>query len=174
MEVAELLARREIEDVILRYCRGIDRLDLPLVRSCYHPDATDSHGSFSGSADEFVAWVAKLLARYESTMHFVGNVLVEVAGDAAAAESYGIAFHRSADPRAERNLIVGFRYLDRFEQRAGAWKIARRVAVTEWSRVDDAAGRFPLRAGLLAGRRDRSDALYELLAELGRPEGSDG
>jgi hypothetical protein len=163
-----LVDRREIEDVILRYCRGIDRLDLVLVRSCYWPDATDSHGGFSGTRDEFVAWVEKFLARFESTSHFVGNLLVELAGEAAVAESYAIAFHRSPEPRASLNGIIGVRYVDRFEKRGGEWRIARRVCVTEWSRVDDVSGRFPIAAGHLRGARDRSDVLYELLSGIGK------
>jgi hypothetical protein len=167
VELVELLARREIEDVILRYCRGIDRLDREQVRECYHPDATDEHGSFSGGVDAFLDWCFRLLARYESTMHFVGNALIELAGDAAAAETYGIAFHRGPADAPQLNLITGFRYLDRFERRAGGpWKIAARVAVTEWSRRDDPAGRFPIAPGMRTGRRDRSDALYALLAGL--------
>jgi hypothetical protein len=164
--VAALLAQREIEDVLHRYCRGIDRLDLEAVRDCYWPDATDSHGGFAGTRDEFVDWVAKLLPRFESTMHFLGNVLIEVAGDAAVAESYALAFHRSPDPRPSLNLVVGVRYVDRFERRRGAWKIARRVCVTEWSRVDDEAGRFPIAPGHLRGQRGPGDVVYELLAAL--------
>ena len=166
--VSALLDRREIEDVILRYCRGIDRLDLELVRSCYWPDATDSHGGFSGTRDEFVAWVEKLLARFESTSHFVGNLLVELAGDAAVTESYAIAFHRSREPSASLNGIIGVRYVDRFEKRGGQWRIARRVCVTEWSRVDDAAGRLPIAPEHLRGARGKGDVLYEFLAGIGR------
>jgi hypothetical protein len=166
--LVSLLSHHEISSALLRYCRGIDRLDLELVRSCYWPDATDSHGGFSGTRDEFIAWVGKLLARFESTMHFVGNVLIEVAGDAAVAETYAIAFHRSRDARPNLNLIVGVRYVDRFERRGGDWRIARRVCVTEWSRVDDAPGRFPIAPGHVTGRRDRSDVLYGMLAEIGR------
>ena len=166
--LGELAARREIEDVILRYCRGIDRLDRAQVRDCYHPDATDEHGSFQGGVEAFLDWVFRLLSRYESTMHFVGNCLIELAGDAAAAETYGIAFHRGPSELPQLNLITGFRYLDRFERRAGgAWKIAARVAVTEWSRRDDAAGRWPIPPDMRRGQRDRGDALYALLAGLG-------
>lgn len=168
--LAALLAKREIEEVVLRYCRGIDRMDRELVRSCYHPDATDEHGSFNGGVEAFLEWVWKLLARYEMTMHFVGNVLVELAGDAAVAETYGVAWHRSSDPRPQLNLVTGFRYLDRFERRGPAgWRIARRIAVTEWSRVDDPKDRWLPPPTLRTGRRDRSDALYELLEGLRRP-----
>ncbi len=166
--IAALIDRREIEDVVLRYCRGIDRLDLELVRACYHADATDSHGGFSGTRDEFVAWVEKLLARFESTMHFVGNSLIEIAGDVAVAETYAIAFHRGRESRPSLNLMIGVRYVDRFEKRDGGWRIARRACVTEWSRVDDERGRFPIADGHLTGARDRGDVLYELLRGIGK------
>ena len=64
------------------------------------------------------------------------------------------------------NLMTGFRYLDRFERREGEWRIAARTAVTEWSRIDDVAGRWETPAGFLSGRRDRGDALYALLASV--------
>ena len=169
----ELLDRRDIEDVVLRYCRGIDRIDRELVRSCYHPDAYDDHGSFRGSVDEFLDWVFRLLARYSQTMHFVGNVLVELEGDVAAAETYGIAFHRSERNEPQLNLMTGFRYLDRFERRDAVWRIATRTAVTEWSRIDDSAGRWETPEGFLTGQRDRGDALYALLASVRGPTPSD-
>ena len=62
-ELQELLDQRAIRDVVLRYCRGIDRLDLELVRDCYHPDATDDHGGFVGDRDEYVEWVGGVLGR---------------------------------------------------------------------------------------------------------------
>ncbi|WP_221890845.1 nuclear transport factor 2 family protein [Microbispora sp. KK1-11] len=34
--------QQEIHEVVLRYCRGVDRLDMDLVRSAYHPDAIDA------------------------------------------------------------------------------------------------------------------------------------
>ena len=171
--IRALLDRREIEDVVLRYCRGIDRMDRELVRACYHADATDDHGSFQGGVDEFLDWVFRLLGRYSQTMHFVGNVLVEpgpsAVGEAAAVaavETYGVAFHRSSEEATHLNLTTGFRYLDRFEHREGQWRIAARTAVTEWSRIDDPAGRWETPEGFLTGRRDRGDALYALLASV--------
>jgi len=162
-----LWAESEIRRVLLRYARGIDRLDLDLVRSCYHPDATDSHGSFDGTADEFVTWVERVLLRYDATMHFLGNPLVELAdGDpdrsptTAVVETYGMAFHRTAGGPPERNLVTGFRFVDRFECRAAEWRIARRVAVTEWSRVDHEHDWWPVPDGMLRGRRDRTDPVY--------------
>src|SRR5919198_1032138 len=111
----QLLDEQAIRRVLARYCRGIDRLDQDLVRSCYHPDATEAHGSFTGDLEAYLTWVWKLLGRYASTFHFIGNVLVEpLDDDRAWCETYGIAHHRTADGSAAGNLVTGFRYVDRF------------------------------------------------------------
>lgn len=169
-ELASLLDERAIGQVVLRYCRGIDRLDRDLVRSCYHPDATDEHGSFSGGVEAYLDWAFRLLGRYASTMHLVGNLLVEVAGDVALAETYGVAHHRGRPDEAfepRHNLVTGFRFIDRFERRGGPWRIARRVATTEWVRVDDEAGRWSPPGELRHGARDATDPVYWLVPELG-------
>jgi len=164
----ELADKREIEDVILRYCRGIDRVDVELIRSCYHPDATEEHGSFRGTLDEYMDWVTRLISRYNMSMHFVGNVLVELGATredgirSARCETYGIAHHRSESHGPDANLIVGFRYIDRFEHRdESGWRIAARVCTTEWVRVDDEAGRSAIPEDMRVGKRDRSDPVYD-------------
>jgi len=182
--VARLLDKQEIQEVVYAYCRGIDRRDLDAVRACYHPDATDEHGSFSGSVDAYLEWVDGLLARYSWTMHFVGNVLIEFPNqklneegkddaknasngvDVAAAESYGISLHRSEEVKPYLNLAIGFRYLDRFERREGRWRIFERVAVSEWSIQIPPEAWWEIPDTLRKGRRDRGDALYALLSRL--------
>lgn len=94
LTIDELLARQEIADVILRYARGVDRLDFDLVRSCYHPDAYDDHGSFAGGVEEFIAMCEQFLPKWTATQHFMGNMLIEVDGDVARAETYAVAYHR--------------------------------------------------------------------------------
>jgi len=165
--VQELADRAAIHDVLMRYFRGVDRLDLELVRSCYHPDATDAHGSFTGGVEEFIGWVGPLLASYDSTFHFAGNLLIEFDSEQLAfAELYGIAHHRTAGGRREQNLITGFRFVDRFERRdGGAWLIARRRALTEWVRVDDPEDWFEFSARLASGRRDRLDPVFDRSTE---------
>lgn len=173
-EVQRLADIEAIRQVVLRYCRGIDRLDLELVRACYHPDATDTHGTFTGTVDEYLVWVERVLGRYEDTFHLIGNHLVELvegpSGDpstVARSEAYGVAHHRSRDPDPHRNLTVGFRFLDRFERREGGeWRIARRIATTEWVTALGPEQRWPLPAGGAVGGRGRRDPLYGLVPEL--------
>ena len=42
-----------IRDAAMRYCRGVDRLDVELIKSAYWEGATDDHGVFVGDAWEF-------------------------------------------------------------------------------------------------------------------------
>jgi hypothetical protein len=158
-ELRQLLDEQSIRRVLARYCRGIDRLDQDLVRSCYHPDATEAHGTFTGDLDEYLTWVWKVLGRYDATFHFLGNVLIEpVDDDRARCETYGVAHHRTTAGGALGNLVTGFRYVDRFERRDGEWRIAHRTAVTEWTSVD--AHIWPLPPSMPLGRRDRTDVVY--------------
>jgi hypothetical protein len=160
-QLDELLSEQAIRKVIQRYARGIDRLDLELVRSCYWPEATDVHGSFTGSRDEFVAWVGPLLRRHTMTMHNLTGVLVEQSGDTAGVETYAVAYHSGGTPGDIRwNYVAGVRYVDRFERRDGEWKIADRVTVIEWvtpwDRDTDRAATF----GAQLARRNVDDPVY--------------
>ncbi|MEX1217977.1 MAG: nuclear transport factor 2 family protein [Acidimicrobiales bacterium] len=166
-DLAALADRHAIHDVILHYCRGIDRMDRGLVTQCFHEDAHDTHGSFRGSVGEFIEWAFALLDRYDSTMHLIANHLVTLNGDAAIAETYGIAYHRSSDPNPRLNLTVGFRYLDRFERRNnGPWRIARRIATTEWVTAPSTESVWPIPSDSAIGARDHSDPIFQLLDQL--------
>lgn len=160
----ELLDRQQIADVIHRYARGIDRLDLELVRSCYHPDAYDDHGALQGNVDEFLAGAADFLPRWTATQHFMGNMLIELDGERARAETYAVAYHRREDAEGNgRDDVMGIRYVDRFEKRHGEWRIAHRVIAMEWRRVDPVAGARGRGKVGTWGRRDRDDVLYRIM-----------
>lgn len=61
--------RQQIEDVLVRYSRAIDRADIELLRSCYHEDATEDHGGvFKGRAQDYVERIAPILPRAESSI----------------------------------------------------------------------------------------------------------
>jgi hypothetical protein len=161
-----LIDKQEITEVIYRLARGLDRCDEALLRGCYHADATDDHGIFKGAAEDFFPWVIPMLRGMESTMHFIGNVLIELTGaDAARAESYFTAYHRIAGPT---DMIVAGRYLDRFTRRAGEWRIAHRAAVYDYNitqPASDAAWGAPeMQAVLARGKRAPDDASCRDLA----------
>src|SRR5579862_3908887 len=45
----ELADREAIRDCLYRYCRGVDRCDMELLRSAYWPGAMDTHTGFKGT-----------------------------------------------------------------------------------------------------------------------------
>lgn len=138
--VAELKARQEIRDTVARYCRGADRCDADLMRSCFHPDAVSDHGYFKGLAHEFVAVTAKRLAeRCLCTRHHMTTQSVEMRGQTAFCETYVLTISRIARDGVEYDMTFSTRYLDRFEERDGEWKIAGRQFVNDGRRLDPVA-----------------------------------
>lgn len=173
-EVRGLLDEAAIRRVHLDYCRGIDRHDWELVRSCYHADAVDHHGPFTGGVEEFIEWALTFTQSVASTTHFVGNQIVDLDGDVAWHEAYCRAFHRltATDEAPARDWVVNLRYLDRMERRDGRWKIADRLVVHDSDRWDLVAGDGELSPGWLSGGFSPDDPSYnrsmtwaELLAE---------
>ena len=155
---------RDIRNVLYRYCRGVDRIDLELVRSCYWPGAYDDHGGFKGTVEEFLDWIARLLPRNAVTTHMLSNILIEghpTNPDVARVETYGIAEHQTPGGPQAHNMTIAFRYIDRFEQRDGEWRIADRFCTTEWCRLHDQASILEVDERFTRGDRgDRTDPIY--------------
>jgi hypothetical protein len=160
LSVEELLAKQAIHDTLMRYCRGIDRCDADLVRSAYHPDSWDDHGTYKGNGYEFADVVVPGLQMFENTQHFIGNEYVELDGDIAHAESYFVATHRMRRDDTPVDLVFAGRYVDRFECRDGEWKIAHRTVVHDWSRIDPVNEEFPGLEVFERGQRAPADLVY--------------
>ncbi len=161
LTVEQLLAREEITDVIKKLARGTDRLDEQAMASCYHPDGFDDHNSFRGSGTEFATWVCEVLPHFEATMHFIGPPQIrldELNPDVAQCDTYCTAHHVAADS----DMILGLRYVDRFEKRNGRWLIAKRICAFDWTYTVpfDAAKRFVFGEDFTVGHRDRTDITY--------------
>lgn len=159
--------RQQIRDVVLRYCRGIDRLQFDLVREAFHPDGVDHHTGFDGTVDEYLAWVEPNLRKYLSgTMHIIGNHLIDLYGDEAISEAYGTSVHwgEPAD-NARVNFTSGVRFVDHMKFRNGRWAIQERWAVREWTR-SDVGHRMPKEGVGPTGTRDDQDPLRQLQAKF--------
>jgi hypothetical protein len=165
VELEEIAARLEIDNVLKQYYRGVDRTDYDLIRSCFFDDAlADYNPFFTGDLDEFMAYLKgpTALGGFTRTFHFAGNTIIEVDGDVAHTEVYTMAQHTTKDEHAWAGafVVVWMRYVDRFERRDGSWKIADRKIAVEWIRRDTAGmwEDVPLDA---QGRRDRTDVVYK-------------
>jgi uncharacterized protein (TIGR02246 family) len=155
--VQELLDKQAIREVVMRYCRGVDRGDAELLRSSYHADGVDERFGSVHTGAEVGEIVASMLETMQSTCHQITTQTIEVRGDAAVAESYSTGHHVLKDGRRLHTLV---RYLDHFERRDGEWRISHRNVVVDGSEVLD-----PLEGPNVApstARRDRSDPSYAL------------
>lgn len=166
MDLEELSARAEIHDVLLRYARGLDRPEMSLVRSCFHDDAEVAFPKSlsQGSIDDFMRFISKEMYRFVRTMHFLGNSLIEFDGPRIAhVETYLEADHQGSDTHHWKNDMVRLwgRYLDRFEERDGGWKIARRRLTVDWMYRYPNDGWFDDHPDASVARRDGSDAALQ-------------
>ena len=164
-----VMDRHEIEEVLARYCRALDRLDRALLESCFHPDSQHNH-SYQGPSSTFCDFAFEVLSSCVATHHQIGNVSIRVQGDVAHTDCYFTAYHRLGDPpppaftgaRAGEDVLIGGRYIDRFERRDGVWKIIKRTGVHDWRRYEAPAdnGLYETPADE-RGRRNRDDYVYD-------------
>ncbi|MEJ8567877.1 nuclear transport factor 2 family protein [Elongatibacter sediminis] len=134
------LSRLEIQDVMMRYARGVDRADEKMLKSCYHADAIEEHGSaYAGPAHAYIEGAVGRIRKMGAMAHYVCNIHIEFEGErdgveVAYVEAYVLTFLRVAEDEGDWDTLTGGRVCDRFERRDGEWKIAHRKIVFDWNR----------------------------------------
>lgn len=127
--LATLIAKDEIRELALLYCRGVDRKDGALLRTLYTADATDTHGdTFDGGAEDYVQFLEGAFPYMRYSGHHVCNHLISVDGDEGEGEVYAIAYH--IIPDGKDGWLEDFgcvRYIDRYRKEDGQWRFAQRV-----------------------------------------------
>jgi hypothetical protein len=164
-EVQRLLDKQAIAEVLYRRARAGDRSDGDLALTCYHPGATERHGTFDGLAEEFVNVVSWTRPKPGSPIvgmqHVITNILVDFeADDEAFVESYHVAYCQMA---GGIDATIGGRYLDKFARRDGRWAITHRDVIFDWSRMEPETEKFWAKhpaADFLYGKRGDADPLY--------------
>ena len=137
-------ARFEILDRVHLYCHAVDRRRWDLMAEVFHEDATYRFFSIEGGWRTFVNAAKALIDPMVQTHHQVSNSIVRFeTGEIAYSETYLRAYHIvDADYPTDTFLSlagggavwVGGRYVDRFEKRAGHWRIAHRHGLVDWTR----------------------------------------
>src|SRR5258708_4767489 len=116
----ELLDRQAIADCVQRYARGIDRHDVDLVASCYHPDAIDDHGSFIGTGRALAEWAIAAHEGMASTQNHITTHVVELDGDTAHGETYYFVIGR---PKSGITWYIGGRDIHPFHRPHAQWPL---------------------------------------------------
>ena len=122
-----LLDRQEIEDLLVDYCRHLDRMDLASLARLFTEDCRVSYGPDPRLAARGRAELEASLGRmwrWRRTAHHLANARVWLEGpDRARAESAVHAWHERPDGGT---AVVFGRYHDRLQRTAEGWRIAER------------------------------------------------
>src|ERR1700729_2497880 len=113
-DVQEMLDEYALRKLVHGYCRAVDRGDLDSLRSLYHSDAEDSHGSFSsGAVETFLRTLAETRRYIRSMQHHITTTNFAISGDIAEGEIYSIATHSFATNGAETKAAGGGKEKDK-------------------------------------------------------------
>lgn len=132
-QLQELLDRKACEDVLLRYGRTLDWLDASGQQACFWPDAEIDYGFFQGSGSDWVPVVMSVEADAPRRWHISTGIMVQVDGDIARSECYGLSVGTAENEKGELvDTMFGGRYLDELEKRDGTWRISKRRYIADW------------------------------------------
>lgn len=148
---ARLEDREMIRDVIGAYAHAIDRRRWDMMGQLFHHDATFGFGTVSGDWRDFVEQARALIDPCLATQHQLGQVQFAFEGEAIChTETYMTAMHTipAGYPLAEvfpdkgaiYSAVIAGRYVDRFEKRDGAWRIANRTGLYDWREFREVDG----------------------------------
>jgi len=155
-DLVHVLEIARIQEVFSRYIRGIDRVDVELMRSVFWEEAHDNHGSYIGPFEGFIEGALPYGAMALPIYHLTSPVHpIFRTSTQAKAETYfhfavvteGALPHPSPDgdqETSETGQLLGHlcgRYQDLFEKRSNEWRILSRKVNYDWAHVE------PYRAG---------------------------
>jgi SnoaL-like domain len=160
-ELEALTARQAITDLIYRYCRSVDRLDVRLGHSIWHEDGIADYGAdvYQGDGRGVIDHICVQHLHTLHHSHQVSNILIDLDGDRAGSEAYVTAALRARRGEQLIQMMIWGRYVDRWSRRGGRWGLDHRLAVRDFDEIREVT---PLRNHLV-GRRDRSDPSYAAL-----------
>ncbi len=155
--------RGQITDLIYRYCRSVDRLDIALGHSIWHEDGVADYGAsvYQGCGRGVIDHIC---AQHLHTLHHshqVSNIIIDLDGDVAGSESYVTASLRIKQGEKLRQMTVWGRYADRWSRRNGQWGLDKRISIRDFDEVREVV---PMENHDI-GRRDRSDPSYSVLRD---------
>lgn len=128
-----LLDRVAIRDVITRYSRGLDRRDFEMVAGCFAADATAKYsGNVLAPGAHAIVDYVRGLESLPISMHFMGDMFIDLDGDTAEVETYCVAYLVDDRVSGQEVRVRGLRYRDRLARQHHGWVITNRVHTADW------------------------------------------
>ena len=166
-KIQGILDKESIRELVCTYCRAADRHDNELMRSLYHEDAYDDHGSFfKGKAMEFLDLLPEIQKSMGILHHNVTTHNIKLSGTKAEGETYIIAFHQVLTEEGNYDVLIGGRYFDEYEKRNDVWKFSSRAVDADWVYVNDPSQvnlTHPMIEGADIGSPNEEDPSYQRL-----------
>ena len=109
MSMDKLNDKLEIQQLVCKYSRAIDRRDFTLLSKLYAENSIDHHGGmFEGSGKDYIEWVQNALKNTSHTSHQIFNHLIEIDPNDpnyAEGEVYSLNVHiMKNEKEEEKNL----------------------------------------------------------------------
>jgi hypothetical protein len=144
------------------------------MASTYARDSWDDHGPRKMEGRRFsIETVEESLRTTTVVSHMLGQSFIKLDGDAAGAETYFVAtvLYPARDDRPETLNQLGGRYVDTLRREEGAWTIAKRLCVREWSISHPVERDWLAGRGFIETQRGAQDVSYAALglAHSGNP-----
>lgn len=158
--------RQAITELIYRYCRSVDRLDVALGHSIWHPDGRADYGEavYQGNGRGVIDHICAQHRHTLAHSHQVSNIIIDLDGDRAGSESYVTATLRVRRGEQLKQITVWGRYIDQWSRRDGRWGLDSRISARDFDEIRDVTAMSEHDIG----RRDRSDPSYAVLGNPGR------
>lgn len=147
-EIENLLEEEKIKKQLYLYCRAVDERKWDLLKDFFAEEHVHHHGSFTGSAEEFIGFASRNIENIKACQHSLSNILINISEDglSAASESnfYAVHFVEAASVSnmhiqgddVDTDWIVAGEYKDRWVCRAGKWLMIERTGRHIWDRVE--------------------------------------
>lgn len=154
-------AHLSIQQTVVRYCRALDWLDEDLLRGCYTEDAHVDYGFYVGPVEGFFPVVMEIERNALHRWHLLSNVAIDVSGDQAEVECYGMA--TSTHDGKTLDIFAG-RYLIKCARTQSGWLMSHNTYILDYnfksdvSDLGDAMGQLHSGVGM-----DLNHPLYRML-----------
>lgn len=124
--IERLDAESQIRQLAVRYALAIDSRNLDMLVGLFIDDVRVGDGRTG--RDGLKAWFNEILRNFETSVHFVGNHVIDFESKDRAT---GVVYCRAEHEDRGRWVVQTMAYLDTYERRDGRWYFKKRKPL-EW------------------------------------------
>jgi hypothetical protein len=137
----EVTDRITITELVNNYSRYADRREPQKQADLFTDDATieiyhvepgsNKPDTILHGKKEFLSGF-ETLKKYDMTMHFNGQITINISGDSATGEVYCLAHHLWTENGKRILMIMGIRYYDTYVRKNNNWLFAKRKLIFDF------------------------------------------